>query len=106
MQTKDITPEVRKAIDTVTAQFSDKGKVVEMGWLALRKVAIPPDASDTQIREMRKAFFAGAQHLFASINVVLDSDREPTEKDLRRVTLIYEELKAFTKELSAEISDS
>jgi hypothetical protein len=46
------------------------------------------------------AFFGGAQHLFGSINTMLDDgpDTEPTEQDLRRMTLIAHELNTFIEE--------
>jgi hypothetical protein len=39
--------------------------------------------------------FFGAQHLFASLNSVLEEGEEPTEKDLRRMENIAAELIAF-----------
>lgn len=94
---------IRETIQKLTEHLTDNGKIIEGGWLGLRLAAIPPNASDIQVREMRKAFFAGAQHLFASIMSILDPGSEPTEKDLQRMTLIHEELAAFVKELRAEV---
>lgn len=74
---------------------TDDGRLIEAGWLALRLAAVPPDAPQLQVDEMRNAFFAGAQHLFASIMGVLDEGSEPTAADLRRMDLISSELEAF-----------
>jgi hypothetical protein len=47
---------------------------------------------------MRGAFFAGAQHLFASIMVIMDPGAEPTAADLARMSQIHEELERFVRD--------
>lgn len=81
--------------------LADKGKIIEGGWTSFQHVAIPKAAPKEQHRDMRLAFFAGAQHLFASILMILEPGEEASEKDLNRMTLIHEELEAFTAELKA-----
>jgi len=49
---------------------------------------------------MRKAFFMGAQHLYASIMGILEPGAEPTDKDLDRMGLIHNELEAFRMEVT------
>lgn len=88
---------------TVNAQklsenLADAGKIIEGGWLGIRLLAIPENAPQIQIDEMRTAFFAGAQHLFSSIMCVMDSEPEPTESDLHRMSMIHAELEAFRKD--------
>lgn len=73
----------------------DKGLLVEAGWISFRIAVMPPNAPAVQIEEMRKAFFAGAQHLFSSIMTVLEPGEEPTESDFRRLSNIDAELKRF-----------
>ena len=51
-----------------------------------------------QLHEMRLAFFAGAQHLFASIMSVLDPGSEPTDADMERMSNIDTELRAFIQD--------
>ena len=83
-------------IEKLTKDLTDKGLLIEAGFVALRHMAIVKDATDEQVDEMRSAFFAGAQHLFASIMSILDpGDEEPTENDLRRMSLISDELDRF-----------
>lgn len=89
---------VGKIVDMITSDFSDRGKLIEVGWLALKKAAISPQASEAQLQAMREAFFAGAQHLFASIMGILDPGTEPTARDLVRMDLINHELQAFLQE--------
>lgn len=95
----------RETIIQMTKQANDAGKLIEAGWLGLRLIAVPKNASATQVSEMRKAFFAGAQHLFSSIICVLDGGQEATGADLRRMTRIHEELEQFLHEFKEENLD-
>jgi len=91
----------KEMLDKLSQRLSDEGKIIEAGWVALRLMAIPLDAGEIQVNEMRKAFMAGAQHLWASINSILEPGAEPTDKDMKRMTLIHEELLAFYNELKS-----
>jgi hypothetical protein len=90
--------EIRKVVDAVTEHLVDDGRLIEAGWIALRIQSIPDDASAVQLDEMRNAFFAGAQHLFTSITSILDPGEEPTEKDMRRMNKIVDELDRFIED--------
>ena len=84
-------------------ELADQGKLIEAGWVSMQLAMVPPDAPDVQVAEMRKAFMAGAQHLFSSIMAILDpGDDEPSEADLRRMDLISDELNAFYEEMTRE----
>jgi hypothetical protein len=85
----------RAYLERFSRELTDKGKLIEAGWIGLRLAAVPPDASAVQLDEMRTAFFAGAQHLFSSIMTILEPDAEPTDKDLERLDLIDRELQSF-----------
>ena len=85
----------------IEAKATDRGQIIELGWLALRDLTLQ-DAPEVQVREMRKAFFAGAQHLFASIVNILDDDAEPTEDDIRRMEMIHVELEAWVDSMKRE----
>jgi hypothetical protein len=93
-----IKEKARQLANVATKEFTDKGLIIEAGWQSLRIMAIPENAHQTQIDEMRNAFFCGAQHLFASIMSVLDPGEEPTEKDFERMDLIHKELDRFIKD--------
>ena len=82
----------------LTVQLNEQGKLIEAGWVGLRIAAIPDHASAVQLEEMRNAFFAGAHHLMNSIVATLDPDAEPTENDIRRLSLIHHELDVFLAE--------
>ena len=96
----------RKKLDAlikgVTDTAADDSKIIELGWLSLRAQAIPSDAPQVQLDEMRQAFFAGAQHLFVSIMTMLDPEAEPTERDMRRMGNIDKELRTFIADFSAK----
>jgi hypothetical protein len=92
----------REHIERMTKKFSDQGKLIEAGWFSMVLACELEDAPDIQLKEMRMAFFAGAQHLFGSIMSILDPGEEPTDKDLERMDLIQKELDAFIKEFTDE----
>lgn len=91
----------RELLDQICRKLTDEGKLIEAGFMGLR-LSIPDDAPQVQIKEMRYAFFAGAQHLFASIMGILEPGAEPTDNDLRRLSLISEELDEFVRKLKQE----
>lgn len=85
----------------LSRDLTAQGKLIESGWVGMRLACDLHDAPADQLREMRMAFFAGAQHLFASIMVIMDDDREPTAADLKRMGLIQTELDAFITDFTA-----
>lgn len=90
----------RAFLERMSRELADKGKLIEAGWIGLRVACDLEDAPKVQLEEMRNAFFAGAQHLFASIMSILDPGAEPTDKDLERMDLIDRELKAFINDFT------
>lgn len=82
-------------------KLADDGFLIEAGWQSLKALVLQ-DAPEIQIREMRKAFFAGAQHLFTSLMQVMDDGNEPTPDDLRRMEMVSVELEAYTDALKRE----
>ena len=91
----------RKVLDEITRKLTDEGNLIEVGWQAMHLLVLPPNAPPTQVSEMRKAFFMGAQHVFASIMGMLEPGAEPTDKDMDRMTLIHNELEAFRMEVTS-----
>lgn len=91
---------IRKAHDETIRRAADQGKLLEAGFLALVLVAMK-DATPEEVTRARVIYMAGAQHLFASLMAALDADRDPTPKDLMRMSLIAAELQAFEPHLAA-----
>jgi hypothetical protein len=86
-------------LDRLARELAEQGKLIEAGWIGLRLACDLHDAPAGQLDDMRNAFFAGAQHLLGSIqNGILDPDAEPTEGDLRRFSLIDQELREFIQD--------
>jgi hypothetical protein len=59
------------------------------------RAVIPRGASVTQRREMRRAFYAGAQGLLKAIHVSLSPDPEVEPADLQVMESIQQELRMF-----------
>ncbi|HMS55121.1 MAG TPA: hypothetical protein PKA27_06935 [Fimbriimonadaceae bacterium] len=66
--------------------------IIERGWLSLEEAVIPEDAPALQRSEMRKAFFAGALHLFCCLLA-----KEPSVNDLEGLARVHDELLAFAQ---------
>jgi hypothetical protein len=95
-------PRIRKLVEELTKKCVDEGKLIEAGWIGYDKLVINPKAPQIQRDEMRMAFFAGAQHLFASMLGMLDPLTDPTPTDLERMSQIDAELRAFITIFSAK----
>jgi len=93
--------EFHELCDAVARKLMNEGKLMEAGWHVYRTRIMPPDCSLVQIEETRRAFYCGAQHVFASINAALDEGEEPTEADLMRMDKLDDELQAFVAELES-----
>jgi hypothetical protein len=66
-------------------------------WQSYAANMLPPSASDTQRRETRRAFYAGALSIFNVIVENLTEDPEPQEEDVRMLETLEEELSAFAQ---------
>jgi len=93
----------RAYLERTMRELTDKGRLVEAGWVGFRLAAIPSHAPKAQLEEMRSVFFAGAQHLFSSIMTVLDPGQDPTEPDLARMEQIASELERFIRTYETSI---
>lgn len=91
---------IEEAAHHITKEFTDRGKLIEAGWAAFAHYVVPKDAPPIQVREMRLAYMAGAEHLFDSIMSILDPGEEPTAADLRRMDLIGKEIDKWRVKLS------
>jgi len=96
-----LTEETKRIALALQKELADQGKLVEGGWAAFAHICFNESTPQEQRVEMRKAFFAGAMHLFQSIMGVMDADREPTEHDMIIMSKINDELEgwAFTQQM-------
>ena len=88
-----------REVDKLAKLATDKGLIIEAGFIGYRKFVMEADAGPFQVLETRRAFFAGAQHLFGSIMGILDPGSEPTDADLARMDNIDRELRRFADEI-------
>jgi hypothetical protein len=88
-------------LDQLAAALVDQGLLIEAGFVSLCLCVIPADAPGEQVRDMKLAFFAGAQHLFSSLIRTLDPGAGVTRRDLDRVRNIEAELQRFADDLRA-----
>lgn len=86
-------------VEVIVGNLIDEGKLLQGGFDSYRAILIPPDASMALIDALHFAFFAGAQHLFASIVTILGPDEEPTDKEMARMDSIEKELSDWAEGL-------
>lgn len=103
MKASSGTPEQHELVKRITKELTEQGRIIEAGWRSMEILVVPPTAPRLQRIEMRKAFFAGAQHLWASMLISADEDPAPTDAEERRMEMIHHELEGFVKELVAEM---
>lgn len=96
-------PDLKALHDQILREFAAKGKVIEGGWRGLENIWGLIGSPPVQRSEMRKAFYAGAQHVFSSIMGLLDPGLdEPTEREMKVLDDIHKELDAFAVEMKAQ----
>ena len=81
-------------------------KVIESGWKEYRQKVIPRDAPRIQLDESRRAFYAGAHHLWVSMMTMMtpaDEASEPTPEDHALAGGIQQEFDDFLEELSIRL---
>lgn len=65
-----------------------------VAWASFLTEVIPPDASETQVTEMRRAFYAGAAALLRAVADIGDSV-EDDDAGAARLMALDDELEAF-----------
>ena len=103
-QDPTLTAEQRKLHDDLARKLADEGRLIEAGFRAMCASTLTSGVTEDQLADLRMAYMAGAQHLFSSIVSILDSDREPTMNDLRRMDLINQELERFVAEMRFRVA--
>jgi len=98
MNLRDEAKRLEALMDKALAEWADKGKIIEGGWQAFLVSGGARLPADQQY-DMRRGYYMGAQHLYASIIRMLDPGSEPTERDLERMSKIHDELEAYHRSL-------
>ena len=71
-------------------------KLLESAWEDFRAHVIHPKASELQLTEMRRAFYAGAGCLLVTLLSTVSPGDDVQQSDLDRLRSINEELQAFS----------
>jgi predicted component of type VI protein secretion system len=99
----NVADAIRDAHDKVMKAAGNRGTVLGTGFAAYAIVVLAGEAASdddiAKVNEHRIAYYAGAQHLFAALMTIMDADREPTEGDMARMSLINDELERFAEEM-------
>lgn len=66
-------------------------------WDQFARKVLPIDAPQDQRREMRRAFYAGAQAILFRVIQAFAPETEPTDADLQLMQDVHDELQDFAK---------
>lgn len=87
----------KQIAENLLRELSDRGQIIEGGWKGY-EILVLDGCSDIQKNECRKAFFFGAQHLFASVLGMLSPEEDATDLDVERMEKLDSELRKFLTE--------
>lgn len=88
----------------LSRELARQGRIIAGGYAAFAQLAIPVDAPPVQIRQMQLAFFAGAQHLYATAMNAFSGEHEPTDEDLALMASVDHELCVFAQQFEAALA--
>ena len=72
------------------------------GWESYRLNVLPDEAGEIQIKETRRAFFAGAAIIMETLMLALDPGDEPTDADMQRMADLQAEIDEFGQAIDRE----
>ncbi|HZT29697.1 MAG TPA: hypothetical protein VFA33_07440 [Bryobacteraceae bacterium] len=64
-------------------------------WDQFARAVLPPGVSEIQRREMRRAFYAGAESILFRVIQAFAPESEPTDADLQIMEDLHQELRDF-----------
>lgn len=73
---------------------------IAKGWTSYLVMVVPSDAGPEQVRETKRAFYAGAQHFLLTVMKIMDPGEEPTDADMARIDAMEVELEAFADDVA------
>ena len=101
-----MTTETEKLAAAITMKLAREGKILEGGWRAFELICVAENMPDVQRSDLRIAYYAGCQHLWASMMGIMDPGEEPTDADMRKMDLINREIEVVTLELKLRFNAS
>jgi len=81
--------------------MSVKRQLMAEQWDQFARAVLPPQISTLQRREMRRAFYAGAESILFRVIQSFAPESEPTDEDLKIMENIDRELKEFARDVKA-----
>lgn len=75
-----------------------KDNLIESWWSTYRKEVVPANASETQIKETRQAFFGGTYMLYTTLMENVGNDPESQPRDMAMLASIDRELAKFERD--------
>lgn len=72
-------------------------KLMAEQWEEFGRKVLPPDVSLIQKREMKRAFYAGAQTILFRVIAAFAPESEPTDADVAIMESVHQELQEFAK---------
>src|SRR5262245_21018473 len=86
------------ALERLTKQLADEGKLVEAGWTRQCFLLELQNAPADEVARLRSIFFSGAHYVFTSVLMMLGPDGTPTQADFVRLDKVHDELTTFAAE--------
>lgn len=74
---------------------------IERQWRSFLERVLPAQAGEVQRREMKRAFYAGAQALYGTLMGGLTPGDDVHEPDLQMMANIHDDLERFGQDVSA-----
>jgi hypothetical protein len=81
--------------------MSAKRQLMAEQWDDFARRVLPISTSPTQRREMRRAFYAGAEAILMRVIESFAPENEPTPEDVQLMENVYQELTTFAAEVKA-----
>lgn len=90
------------AID-LTNRMADQGQIVAGGFAAYRETMIL-GASPETVAAHRLVWIAASDHLYSSMMLILNSESEPRDQEMRRMDILHAEIVALRNEMELTVA--
>jgi hypothetical protein len=74
-----------------------KRQLMNEAWNGFARAVLPAGVSETQRREMKRAFYAGGECLLMAVLKMLDPGAQPTDADVEKMDDLHAELLDFAE---------
>lgn len=95
-----------KLLEDLIGSLPEDAKIMEECWKRLEELTVHPLAGAMQRRELRTAFFAGAQAMHTAMVVGAGEGEVPTEKELGYFDRLHKELVEYGEAIHREAGEA